>query len=116
MKKIFLIAMAAVLASCSSSPAPQPAPDVATKAPPATPITPPRPEEPEFKPVNTDTCGVRDLQYLVGMPRTEIPVPVDPSKRRVLCSSCAATMDYRADRQTIVFDTDTGIIKSVSCG
>ncbi len=111
-----LILTATLLASCSSSPTPSPdaAPPVAVA--PITPIAPPQPVEPELKPVNSDTCGVRDLQYLVGRPRTEIPVPVDPSKRRVLCSTCAATMDYRADRQTIVFDTQSGIIKTVSCG
>ena len=63
-----------------------------------------------------DMCNAAPLQYLVGRPRTEIPVPLQPSTRRVVCSSCVITRDYRADRQTIVFDSETGIIKSVACG
>ena len=63
-----------------------------------------------------DRCAAAGLQYLVGRPRTEIPVPLDPGKRRVVCSSCIITQDYRPDRQTITFDTDSGLIKSVACG
>ena len=63
-----------------------------------------------------DQCGSAALKYLIGRPKTDIPVPTDPSKRRVLCSSCPATMDYRPDRLNIVYDTQTGIIKEVKCG
>ncbi len=63
-----------------------------------------------------DRCGANALQSLIGKPKTEIPVPVDPSKRRVSCSTCAVTMDYREDRLNIVFDVDTGIITQVKCG
>ncbi|WP_140985279.1 proteinase inhibitor i78 [Asticcacaulis tiandongensis] len=98
-----------VLAACATTdtPAPQPA----APAPVARPAPPP-----EFKPVQTDSCGAYALQELIGKPRSEIPVPLEPSRRRVLCSTCAATMDFNAQRQTIVFDTDTGIIKSITCG
>jgi hypothetical protein len=74
------------------------------------------PRAPEYKPLANDTCGAQALQKLVGKPRTEIPVPLYPDKRRVVCSTCIVTQEFRADRQTIVFDTDTGIIKSVGCG
>ena len=74
------------------------------------------PAAPQFRPLADDQCGASPLQYLVGKPRTDIPVPLDPGKRRVVCSSCVMTMDYAADRQTIIFDTDTGIIQSVKCG
>ncbi|UDF02211.1 proteinase inhibitor i78 [Asticcacaulis sp. AND118] len=110
MKKLAAGSAFLVVAACST-PAPPPAP------PPPPLVSRPTPQKPpELKPVDTDRCGATDLQYLIGKPRTEIPVPLEPSKRRVLCSTCAATMDYRADRQTIVFDTETGIIKSVNCG
>jgi len=110
MKKLVAGAAFLVLAACST-PAPPP------PAPPPAPVARPEPQKPpEFKPVDNDRCGAKDLQYLIGKPRTEIPVPLEPSKRRVLCSTCAATMDFRADRQTIVFDTETGIIKSITCG
>jgi hypothetical protein len=87
--------------------------------PPAQPVpsaeTPPSAQQSPIARSN-DQCGAAALQYLVGRPRTEIPVPLQPSTRRVVCSSCVITQDYRADRQTIVFDSDTGLIKSVGCG
>jgi hypothetical protein len=67
-------------------------------------------------PVKGDICGASGLQYLVGRPRTEAPGPVDPSKRRVFCSSCMVTQDYRTDRLNIVFDKDTDLITAVKCG
>lgn len=82
---------------------PPPAPRV--EAPPAMPA-----EEPK------DTCGAKPLQYLVGKPKSEIPVPVDPTKRRVTCTTCPVTQDYRPDRLNIFFDAETGIIKEVKCG
>lgn len=63
-----------------------------------------------------EQCDARSLAWLVGKPRTQIPVPVDPSKRRVACSSCAAADDYRADRTNIVFDAETGLVIAVTCG
>lgn len=110
MRKLLWLLPLLMLSACSTPAPPPPAP-----AP--SPVVRPTPQKPPvFKPVDTDKCDAKELQYLVGKPRTEIPVPLEPSKRRVLCSTCAATMDYRADRQTIVFDTETGIIKSVTCG
>ncbi len=129
------IAALALLAGCASGPHdgekwPQPSSSEvpAQPAPPAyqpptqpMPAAPtiPRPSPPPataYHPMANDQCGAQALQYLVGKPRTEIPVPLQPSTRRVVCSTCAATQEYRADRQTIVFDADTGIIKSVTCG
>jgi hypothetical protein len=88
------------------------------EAPPAPPPPPPKVEAPAPMPAEEpkDSCGARPLQYLVGRPKGEIPVPVDPTKRRVTCSTCAVTMDYREDRLNIVFDVDTGIITQVKCG
>jgi hypothetical protein len=63
-----------------------------------------------------DQCGAAALQYLVGRPRTEIPVSVDLSNRRVYCETCVVTDDYRPERQDIVFDGVTGRVTSVKCG
>jgi len=104
-----------------SARAPVPAPVYTPPAP--APVAPapvqpsPAPAAPQaYHPVANDMCGATALQYLIGRPRTEIPVPLQPSTRRVVCSSCVITQEYRADRQTIVFDSDTGLIKSVACG
>lgn len=105
------------LASCSSAPeAPvRSAPPVA-HTPVYRPPTPAAPPPAAYKPMADDQCGASNLQYLVGKPRTEIPVPLNPGARRVVCSSCIVTQEFRADRQTIVFDTDIGIVQSVKCG
>jgi hypothetical protein len=111
MKTIKTALMAAgllALFACSSTPAPQPQPQ--PQGP------PPREEAPPPRPISNDRCGAEPLQYLVGRPKTEIPVPVDPSKRRVTCTSCPVTMDYREDRLNIFFDAETGIVKDVKCG
>lgn len=113
--------VAAGLYGCASAPEDTPPPRTppAVVVPSPTPVPAPRPvpppRAPEYKPLAADTCGAQALQHLVGQPRTEIPVPLHPDKRRVVCSTCVVTQEFRADRQTIVFDTDTGIIKSVSC-
>jgi hypothetical protein len=103
----------AVLGACAEPAAklpPPPAPVVTPPPPPPAP-TPPRPPAPP-----KDACGASPLQSLVGRPRTEIPVPVYPGRRRVVCSTCVMTQDYNPGRLTIIFDSNTGLVKSVRCG
>lgn len=85
------------------------APAPAAEAPPA---ARPAPEPPPLK----DACGAAEAKNLVGRPRTEIPVPLDPSRQRVACTTCPVTQDYRPDRLNFFFDAQTGIIKEVRCG
>ena len=61
-------------------------------------------------------AGPTHLQYLVGQPHTDIPVPVNPNLRRVVCSSCVITQDYNARRLTIVYDLQSGLVRAVKCG
>jgi len=63
-----------------------------------------------------DQCGAYELQWLVGRPRTDIPIPVQPNRRRVVCDSCPRTLDFRETRQTIEYDADTGRVTKVGCG
>jgi len=101
----------AVLGACAA-PAPQPPPDEPPPPPPApTVLLPTRPAAPP-----RDACGAEPLQSLVGRPRTEIPVPIYPSRRRVVCSTCVMTQEYNAGRLTIIYDSNTGLVKSVRCG
>lgn len=116
MKRLASIALL-LLASCAS---PEPKPPAAPP-PPSTPAAPPKvapaPAKPAREPERPrDACGAYELQSLIGKPRSEIPIPVDPSRRRVACTTCAVTMDFREDRLNIFFDAETGIIKSVTCG
>ena len=52
----------------------------------------------------------------MGKPKTEIPVPVDVSDRRVVCTTCPVTEDYNPYRLNIFFDEETGVVERVSCG
>jgi hypothetical protein len=105
---------ALTLTACGSGPLEE-AKLIPPSVQPATPPVAVRPIKPTTS-IESDACGAKDLAYLVGKHRTEIPIPLHPEKRRVLCSTCAATMDFSPNRQNIVFDTKTGIIKSVTCG
>jgi hypothetical protein len=109
------LVVAMTLAACSSDLAPAPSPG--PQAPPAThgldveasalPVPPP---------TEKDQCGAADLQSLVGRPRSEIPVPVDPARQRVACTTCPVTLDHNPGRLNFFFDADSGLIKQIRCG
>jgi len=107
------LAVAVLLAaSACAEPATAPAPAPIVQAPPPRPRpTPPPPAAPV-----RDACHADPLQYLVGKPHTDIPVPVVPALRRVVCSTCVMTRDYRPARQTIIYDSTSGLVTSVKCG
>lgn len=71
----------------------------------------PRPEA-----LARDQCGAADLQRLVGRPRTEIPVPVIPSRQRVACTTCPVTEDFNPARLNFFYDADSGKIRQIRCG
>ena len=101
-----------ILAACASEPTgPAPAPPPAAPAPRPPPVTRPPP-----RPPSADMCGAAEAQHLVGKPRTEIPVPVQPALQRVACNTCPVTMDYNPRRLNFFYDAETGIIKEVKCG
>lgn len=109
MRRIALVALLLTLAACADS---SPPPRHPTPPPRSSLVSqpPPRPQAP------VDACGARGLQYLVGRPRTEIPVPLHPSMRRVVCQTCPITEDVAPMRQTILYDPDTGLVSEVRCG
>lgn len=65
---------------------------------------------------SVDLCRAGGLQWLVGKPRTEIPVPVDVVNRRVTCTTCPVTQDYAPHRLNIFFNEQTDIVEQVRCG
>jgi len=107
-------ALAALIALGSCAEPSKPTPPAPAPAP-----APPPPSQavaPQPPPAPRDSCGAAPLQYLVGKPRTEIPVPVIPARRRVVCSACVISHDYIPSRQTITFDVQTGLVTQVKCG
>ncbi len=62
-------------------------------------------------------CKASDYQEYVGRNRSTIPADAPRGRIfRVLCSSCAATMDYRDNRVNFTYDDNSNLITRVSCG
>jgi hypothetical protein len=53
---------------------------------------------------------------LIGRPRTLIPVPLDPRRQRVACTTCPITEDFDPSRLNFFFDAQSGLIRQVRCG
>ena len=66
-------------------------------------------------PNGPNQCRAQDWQSYVGKPRQSLPEAPQGMRFRVLCSTCAATMDYISSRVTFTYD-DNGIITRASCG
>jgi hypothetical protein len=107
MRRAIQLGVLLALAACSTAPPPQ-------AAPPPGPA-PSAPAAPAPQPV-ADACGARDVQNLVGRPRSEVPVPVKPDLQRVACTTCPVTMDFNPNRLNFFFDAGTGLIREARCG
>lgn len=85
---------------------------------PSTRVAPPASTTPLTSPAapGADTCGATPMAGLVGQSRSTIPIPVDPSRRRVVCTTCPRTMDYRPDRLTVFYDQQSGRVTTLQCG
>lgn len=106
-----------LLGACAtSSPEDQAPPSRAPLPSPPPTVAPTAPAQAAVKVPPKDACGASELQGLVGRPRTEIPVPIDPNRQRVACTTCPVTQDYRPERLNFFFDAESGIIKEIRCG
>jgi len=61
-------------------------------------------------------CQPSDYQEYVGRNRSTIPAAPAGRSFRILCSTCAATMDYRFDRVTFTYDDTSNLVTRVACG
>ncbi|MFL5295991.1 MAG: peptidase inhibitor I78 [Phenylobacterium sp.] len=106
------------LAGCSPSyPVQKPGQAPAAVAPPpAVEAAPRRSPIPQPNVSVRDQCGAADLQGLIGKPRTEIPVPLNPNRQRVACTTCPVTEDFDPGRLNFLFDRDSGQIREIRCG
>jgi len=108
MRKIALAGLASLLlAGCAAEPG--------VDSSPASADSPPAEHRPKPGP-SADQCGAEAAQHLVGRPRTEIPVPVQPALQRVACTTCPVTMDFNPRRLNFYFEASTGTIKEIRCG
>jgi hypothetical protein len=118
--KLGAVAVFGLGAGCASPlPPSAPAPAPLLTPPPlqARPVTPPKPRATARSATTpADTCGADKLKYLIGRPHTEIPPPLDPSRRQVLCSTCIVAPEQEPWRQTIIYSSATGLVTVVACG
>ncbi|WP_235560404.1 DUF1996 domain-containing protein [Brevundimonas sp. Leaf363] len=105
-----LLLSAAACGSTQPRVAEQPAPRAVEQAEQSRPVGDRMPSS------DADLCKANDLQWLVGRPKTEIPVPVEVVNRRVTCTTCAITEDYSAYRLNIFFNDQTGKVEQIRCG
>ena len=103
---IVLLAVAACSTPASEAPAPRAVEEAQLSQPIGT-----RPTSP-----TADLCRAGELQWLVGTPKSQIPVPVDVVNRRVTCTTCPVTEDYSPHRLNIFFNEQTDIVEQVRCG
>ncbi|WP_303697396.1 hypothetical protein [Brevundimonas naejangsanensis] len=113
------------MAACASPP-PNATTPTRTAASPNYPTTPAAPVSPTERPYLSEPgvrnasgaamCKADEFQWLIGKPRTEIPVPVDVVNRRVACTTCPITEDYSPYRLNIFYNQRTGLIEQVRCG
>lgn len=124
-RTLTIMGAAGLIAACASSSSDSHDPQIVQGAPPTE--APPASDVLDYaaatQPVGTrmpqidgDLCRAQELQWLVGQPRSEIPVPVDVINRRVACTTCPVTEDYSPYRLNIFFNQDSGIVEEVRCG
>jgi hypothetical protein len=76
----------------------------------------PAAEGPATPAAGENQCHASDYQNLVGRQKSQIPAKPAGATWRVVCSTCAMTMDYNPERLNIVYDETTGVVTKVSCG
>jgi hypothetical protein len=103
---IALLALAACATPVSDAPAPRAIEEAQLDQPTGSRLSNP----------TVDMCRAGQLQWLVGKPKTDIPVPVDVVNRRVTCTTCPVTEDYSPSRLNIFFNEQTDIVEQVRCG
>lgn len=96
------------LAACAASP------EVPVAS--ATREAPPPSETASVNAPIADQCRAAERQSWVGRSVDSLPAALDGEDRRVVCTNCARTEDYRADRLNIDFDAGTRRVVKVSCG
>jgi len=78
--------------------------------------TPATTDEPIRSADGTGQCRIEDWKSYEGKPRQSLPTAPQGLTFRVLCDTCAATMDYRQDRVTFTYNEATQKITRVACG
>lgn len=60
------------------------------------------------------SCGAKEFERYIGEP-VETLERLRQNDVRYVCAGCAMTMDFRANRLTVVYGDKTGRIKKLGC-
>ena len=71
--------------------------------------------QPQPSPAGPQQCDAGAARSLIGTHVGAVTFPQGADVRMV-CTTCAATEDYRPNRLNLRFEEATGIIRSVDCG
>lgn len=63
-----------------------------------------------------DTCDAKTYGWLLGENRSRVPAAPEGKVIRVVCSTCAMTMDYSESRLNVIFLEKTGLVQKLTCG
>ena len=63
-----------------------------------------------------DTCDAKSFGWLLGENKSRVPAAPADKVIRVVCSTCAMTMDYSESRLNVIFLEKTGIVQKLTCG
>lgn len=63
-----------------------------------------------------EQCPAARYRPYIGRQQSELPAAAPGETRRVVCDTCAVTMDYNPTRVNVIFDTRTNVVKQVTCG
>ncbi|WP_018632440.1 hypothetical protein [Neomegalonema perideroedes] len=96
---VALLALPACNRQSAQAPTPRPVP-----APPT-----------ELAQPSEDLCQAAALQSYVGGPLSALPAAPEGVARRVVGEGDPMTMDFRLDRQTVIFNKTTNAIRSIDC-
>jgi hypothetical protein len=61
-------------------------------------------------------CKADAYRGYIGKNRSEVPAAPAGETRRMVCSTCAVTMDFNPTRVNIVYDTASNLVTEVKCG
>ncbi len=66
--------------------------------------------------VANDFCGASTYQRLVGKPKSDIPTAPQGAIWRIYSTQQVVTMNFVEGRMDIVWDAESKVVRSVSCG
>ena len=81
-----------------------------------TPVVVSPPPEPAIPPPGDDTCHAATYATYLGDDYRTVPAAPEGRVFRVVCTTCAMTMDFNSGRLNFFYDEASGKIVRLTCG